>query len=75
MTGGFPETEINGEKNVSFAVKIGENRENLFKNRVLILKNNIHTKKANVRVDLMILWYKKTHRCASWAKKHSNTQE
>jgi hypothetical protein len=48
MTGGFPETEINGEKNVSFAVKIGENRENLCKNRVLILikKNNIHTKKS-----------------------------
>jgi hypothetical protein len=34
----FPETEINGEKAVSLAVKIGENRENLCKNRVLLKK-------------------------------------
>jgi hypothetical protein len=31
--GGFPETEINGEKTVSFTARIGENRENLQKNR------------------------------------------
>jgi hypothetical protein len=34
-TGGFPETEINGEKTVSFTAKIGEIRKNLQKYRAL----------------------------------------